>query len=303
MLRHASLITQDVTWFKFLRRVLDNTLRGCFSASKTSWILWLNASVFDKGDRNLNALLPEKRAMRRFFTIALMITSTIAWSQFDEPDRHETIRRAGMGISDPMYRRMAEQKAADSYDRRQQSQQQMELHQQQMEQQNYYQQENMRLQQEAEAQEQQQYLLQQQQAQAQAQANRTRQQALANASSGGTTTKIYKCKDNEGGTVFTQTPCGEQSYESPPQQKQYSGDRINLNFKDMDIKPIFKMISDFSGVSIVVSDRVGGTIDMVENNIPWDEALDKILNSSGLVAVAFNGVLYVGLPGENLGFK
>lgn len=235
--------------------------------------------------------------MRRLITIALMITSTIAWSQ----SREETIRRAGIGIDDPHTRQVARQKAADRYDRFQQSQQQMNLYQQQMEQQDYYRQENMRLQQDAYAQEKENQIRQQ----AQEQANRMQQQALANTHSGGITAKsVYKCKDEAGGLLYQDAPCdGQKISDSQSQKKQYTGERLTLDFEDIEIKAVLKIISNFSGVNIVVSDRINGTIRAIDKNIPWDEALDKILNASGLVAVAFNGVLYVGSPGENLGFQ
>jgi type IV pilus assembly protein PilQ len=65
-------------------------------------------------------------------------------------------------------------------------------------------------------------------------------------------------------------------------QPTYTGKPISLNFQDIPIRSVLEVIGEFTGINIVASDAVKGNITLRLNNIPWDEALDIILKSSGL---------------------
>lgn len=58
--------------------------------------------------------------------------------------------------------------------------------------------------------------------------------------------------------------------------------RISLNFQNINIRAVLQILADFSGVNIVVSEKVQGTITLRLNHIPWDKALDIILSTHGL---------------------
>jgi type IV pilus assembly protein PilQ len=64
--------------------------------------------------------------------------------------------------------------------------------------------------------------------------------------------------------------------------KVYKGKRISLDFKDADIRNILRLIADVSKLNIIASDDVKGSITVTLRNVPWDEALDIILQSKGL---------------------
>lgn len=64
--------------------------------------------------------------------------------------------------------------------------------------------------------------------------------------------------------------------------KTYSGEKISLDFKDADIKNVLRLISDISGLNVIISDNVAGNVTLKLVNIPWDEALDIILETNNL---------------------
>jgi type IV pilus assembly protein PilQ len=69
------------------------------------------------------------------------------------------------------------------------------------------------------------------------------------------------------------------------QQKQklvYTGDRLSLNFQNIEVRAVLQLLADFTGLNMVVSDSVGGNITLRLKNVPWDQAMDIILKSKGL---------------------
>jgi type IV pilus assembly protein PilQ len=65
-------------------------------------------------------------------------------------------------------------------------------------------------------------------------------------------------------------------------QKVYSGRKLSLDFKDADIKNILRLIAEVSNLNIIVADEVTGKITMRLVDVPWDQALDVILQSKRL---------------------
>ncbi|TWJ32777.1 type IV pilus secretin family protein [Geobacter argillaceus] len=64
--------------------------------------------------------------------------------------------------------------------------------------------------------------------------------------------------------------------------KKYTGRRISLEFSDADIRKIFQLIAEVSNLNILVSDDVSGTISLKLVNVPWDQALDVIMENKAL---------------------
>jgi len=62
----------------------------------------------------------------------------------------------------------------------------------------------------------------------------------------------------------------------------YSGDRLSLNFQDIEVRAVLQLLADFTGLNLVASDTVAGNITLRLKNVPWDQALDIILKSKGL---------------------
>lgn len=70
----------------------------------------------------------------------------------------------------------------------------------------------------------------------------------------------------------------------------YTGEKISLDFKDADIKNILRLIADISGKNIIISDKAQGKITLKLEDIPWDEALDIILETNNLGKIVTNTV-------------
>jgi type IV pilus assembly protein PilQ len=65
-------------------------------------------------------------------------------------------------------------------------------------------------------------------------------------------------------------------------QRKYTGERLTLNFQNIDTRAVLQLLADASGQNIVVSDSVKGSVTLRLQNVPWDEALDIILRTKGL---------------------
>jgi type IV pilus assembly protein PilQ len=64
--------------------------------------------------------------------------------------------------------------------------------------------------------------------------------------------------------------------------KEYSGERLTLNFQDIDARAVLQLLADISGRNIVVSDTVSGNVTLRLQNVPWDQAMDIVLATKGL---------------------
>ena len=64
--------------------------------------------------------------------------------------------------------------------------------------------------------------------------------------------------------------------------KVYTGERLTLNFQDIDVRAVLQLLADTSGQNIVVSDSVKGRVTLRLQNVPWDQALDIVLRTKGL---------------------
>jgi type IV pilus assembly protein PilQ len=62
----------------------------------------------------------------------------------------------------------------------------------------------------------------------------------------------------------------------------YTGERLTLNFQDIDTRAVLQLLADASGQNIVVSDSVQGNVTLRLQNVPWDQALDIVLRTKGL---------------------
>ena len=82
------------------------------------------------------------------------------------------------------------------------------------------------------------------------------------------------------------------------QEDHYSGERLSLNFQDIQVRSVLQLISDFTGLNVVVSDSVNGNITLRLENVPWDQALDIILKSRGLDQRRSGNVLMIGTADE-----
>ena len=73
----------------------------------------------------------------------------------------------------------------------------------------------------------------------------------------------------------------------------YVGDRISLNFQDIEVRAVLQLIADFTELNLVASDSVTGSITLRLHNVPWDQALDLVLKTRGLDSRQIGNVLMV----------
>ncbi len=66
------------------------------------------------------------------------------------------------------------------------------------------------------------------------------------------------------------------------QKEEYTGERLSLNFQDIEVRAVLQIIADFTGMNMVSSDSVQGNVTLRLHNVPWDQALDIVLKSRGL---------------------
>ncbi len=66
------------------------------------------------------------------------------------------------------------------------------------------------------------------------------------------------------------------------EDKVYTGARVTFNFQDIEVRSVLQLIADVANLNIVVADSVGGNITLRLTNVPWDQALDIILDSKNL---------------------
>ncbi len=77
------------------------------------------------------------------------------------------------------------------------------------------------------------------------------------------------------------------------QEAKYTGERISLNLKDVDLKDFFRLIHEISGLNVIVDANVSGSLTLVLDEVPWDQALDIVLRDNGLSRVLEGNVLRI----------
>ncbi len=81
--------------------------------------------------------------------------------------------------------------------------------------------------------------------------------------------------------------------------KEYEGQRLTLNFQDIDTRSVLQLLAETSGRNIVVSDTVVGNVTLRLRNVPWDQALDIVMTTKGL-DMRENGNVIIVAPAEEI---
>ena len=82
------------------------------------------------------------------------------------------------------------------------------------------------------------------------------------------------------------------------EESSYSGEKLSLNFQDIEVRSALQIIADFTGLNMVVSDSVSGGISLRLKGVPWDQALDIILKTKGLGMRKMGNVMLVAPSAE-----
>jgi type IV pilus assembly protein PilQ len=88
-------------------------------------------------------------------------------------------------------------------------------------------------------------------------------------------------------------PASAASTASGSSGPKYTGERISLNLKDVDLKDFFRLIHQISGLNVVVDGNVTGTLTVALDDVPWDQALDLVLTNNGLDKMLEGNVLRI----------
>ncbi len=78
-----------------------------------------------------------------------------------------------------------------------------------------------------------------------------------------------------------------------PERAKYSGEKLSLDFQNVEVRSVLKVIADFTSLNIVAADSVGGNITIRLKDVPWDQALDIILRAKGLDKRVNGNVIWV----------
>lgn len=79
----------------------------------------------------------------------------------------------------------------------------------------------------------------------------------------------------------------------------FTGERLSLNFQDIEVRAVLQLIADFTGLNLVASDTVSGNVTLRLKNVPWDQAMDIILKTKGL-GMRQNGNVVLVAPQEEI---
>ncbi|SDM00949.1 type IV pilus assembly protein PilQ [Stutzerimonas balearica DSM 6083] len=123
----------------------------------------------------------------------------------------------------------------------------------------------------------------------------------ATSSSGGASVAIepsgrydYLAYQTDNQLTISVKPLSEDEAEKRKSERfAYSGEKLSLNFQDIDVRSVLQLIADFTDLNLVASDTVQGNITLRLQNVPWDQALDLVLKTKGLDKRQVGNVLLV----------
>lgn len=98
--------------------------------------------------------------------------------------------------------------------------------------------------------------------------------------------------------VLSVKPLSPREVEERRKEFDYVGDRISLNFQDIEVRAVLQLIADFTELNLVASDTVSGRITLRLQNVPWDQALELVLKTKGLDKRQIGNVLMVAPAAE-----
>ncbi|MGA0587045.1 type IV pilus secretin PilQ [Dyella sp. KRB-257] len=82
------------------------------------------------------------------------------------------------------------------------------------------------------------------------------------------------------------------------QEPVYTGSRVTFNFQDIPVRSALQLLADISGLNLVASDSVGGSVTLRLVNVPWDQALDVVLRAKGLDKRRSGNVVWIAPQAE-----
>jgi type IV pilus assembly protein PilQ len=90
--------------------------------------------------------------------------------------------------------------------------------------------------------------------------------------------------------------------QQPAKKAGYTGEKLSLNFQNVEVRAVLQVIADFTGLNIITSDTVTGNLTLRLKDVPWDQALDIILQAKGLDSRKTGNVVWIA-PRDELATK
>jgi type IV pilus assembly protein PilQ len=76
-------------------------------------------------------------------------------------------------------------------------------------------------------------------------------------------------------------------------QRRYTGEKLSLNFQNVEVRAVLQVLADFTGLNIITSDSVSGSVTLRLRDVPWDQAMDIILQAKGLDLRRSGNVMWI----------
>lgn len=108
----------------------------------------------------------------------------------------------------------------------------------------------------------------------------------------------YLAYQTDGTMSIDVSPVTEEEIAARSDIFKYTGEKLSLNFQDIEVRSVLQLIADFTDLNLVASDTVAGRITLRLKNVPWDQALELILKTKGLDKRQAGNVLLVAPASE-----
>lgn len=92
----------------------------------------------------------------------------------------------------------------------------------------------------------------------------------------------YQYMAYQAGDAYTVEVRPVSQAEQEAKKEKYTGEKLSLNFQNIEVRAVLQLLADFTGLNIVASDSVQGNITLRLKNVPWDQAMDIVLKTRGL---------------------
>ena len=108
----------------------------------------------------------------------------------------------------------------------------------------------------------------------------------------------YLAYQADGQYVVNVKPLSDAEVEEQSKKFAFNGERLTLNFQNIEVRSVLQIIAEFTSLNLVASDTVTGSITLRLDNVPWDQALEIILKAKGLDKRQEGNVLMVAPAAE-----
>lgn len=110
---------------------------------------------------------------------------------------------------------------------------------------------------------------------------------------------LYQYMAYQAGDTYTVEVRPVTKEEAEAKKEKYTGEKLSLNFQNIEVRAVLQLLADFTGLNIVASDSVQGNITLRLKNVPWDQAMDIVLKTRGL-GMRKNGDVIMVAPNAEL---